>query len=127
MNRKVTALLGGAAALATLNAAQAAVPTARDPATTMNVHSYAELLNPVPDASALLIADDLARAQQPQGRLQLAEHHHHHHHHHNSFFPGILPGIIGPYAYEPEGCYWTFGPRYWNGWRWVRRRERVCD
>jgi hypothetical protein len=126
MNRKVTALLGGVAALATLDAAQAALPVVQNPADAMTVHSYAELLDPIHNSSILLIADDIARAQQPPARLQLAEHHHHHHHH-NHFFGGFSPGIIAPYAYEPEDCYWTRGPRYWNGWRWVRRRVRVCD
>lgn len=126
MNKKVTALLGGVAALATLDAAQAAVPAAAHSVDVMTVHSYADLLEPIPNASTLLIADDMRRAQLPPARMQLAEHHHHHHHHHNGFFGGFLRGFAAPYSYEPEECYLTWR-RYWNGQYWVRRRVRVCD
>jgi hypothetical protein len=58
----------------------------------MRVASYAELLAPIPNAVALLIADDAAKTQSPAERVQLAQHHHHHrrrhrhhHHHHHSY------------------------------------------
>ena len=72
-------LLSTAAALLTLNSANAA-PIA--PSATPAATSYAELLEPVPNASETLIADDLARAQQ-KPLLQLVQFHHHHHHHHH--------------------------------------------
>jgi len=94
MDRKIVGLLGAAAALASLDAAQAATPAAPNPADTMRVASYAELLAPIPNAVALLIADDAAQTQSPAERVQLAQHHHHHryrrrhrhhHHHHHSY------------------------------------------
>ena len=27
----------------------------------------------------------------------------------------------------PAECYWTKGPAYWDGYRWVRPRVQVCD
>lgn len=106
---KLTAvLLGGAAAVLTLNAAQAA-PAARiaQPA----AQSYADLLQPVPNAVAALQADEVARAQQP-AKLELVRfhHHHHHHHHHHGFFrggPRIGFGFYGGPVYG--GPYYDYG------------------
>lgn len=83
MDKTITGLLGAAAALTTLSAAQAKpVEPAASPAAT----SYAQLLEPIPNALALQKADDARRAESPSsGDVQLAqwyyrEHHHHHHH-----------------------------------------------
>jgi len=57
MDKKLAGLLGAAAALTTMTGANATAP-----ATTLHATSYAELLNPVPNAVAQLIADDEARA-----------------------------------------------------------------
>ena len=91
MDKRLAGLLGAAAALASMDAAQAATPAAPGPADTMRVASYAELLAPIPNAVALLIANDAVRTQSPAQRVQLAGHHHHHryrrrsrHHHHHS-------------------------------------------
>ena len=139
MDKKIAGLLGAAAALATVSAAHASTQpqsNALTPAT-----SYRDLLDPVSNALALMKADDAARARQQPAQVQLAQHHHHHHgffhhhhhhhhgffhhhhHHHHGFFGGFipLPGIYGPH------CYWTLGRPYWNGYRWIRRRVRVCD
>jgi hypothetical protein len=99
MNKRIAELLGGVAALITLNAAQAVAPAASSQANWLAAQSYAELLNPVPNAVPLLIADDAKRAQQRPLRLQLAQfhhHHHHHHHHHNGYSStDVLLGVIG--------------------------------
>ena len=79
MDKKLAGLLGAVAGLATMGAANAAVqqaPASPIPAAT----SYAELLGPVGNAPALLLADDAARMQQGDARVQLAQDHHHHHH-----------------------------------------------
>jgi hypothetical protein len=132
MRRYVALLLCGAAGTMIWNSAPAA--TGRNPGPTA-AKSYAELLEPVPDATAALLADELSRTRQRKASVQLAQYHHHHHHHHfyrhhhhhhHSFFPGF--GItIGPPAYYGPDCYWTLSRPFWNGWRWVRRRIRVCD
>jgi hypothetical protein len=118
MNKSLVALLGGTAFL-TLFAAPAAASA--KPEGALGARSYAELLDPIDNPLPALKADDARIARQPVKLLQLAEHHHHHHH---SFFPGV---VISPYAAAPEDCYWTVGRPFWNGWRWVRRRVRVCD
>jgi hypothetical protein len=96
MDKRIAGLLGAAAALASMDAAQAATPAAPGPADTMRVASYAELLAPIPNAVALLIANDAVRTQSPAQRVQLAGHHHHHryrrrsrHHHHHSNYMAI--------------------------------------
>jgi hypothetical protein len=91
MNKLTAVLLGGAAAL-TFNAAQAA------PAAIVPAQSYADLLQPVPDAVAALQADDTARARQP--KVELAQFRGHHHHHHGFYGGGPRFGFGyygGPY------------------------------
>ena len=90
--------------------------------------SYAELLEPVGNASAVLAADDLAQAQQPRPLLQLVQYHHHHryyHHHHHGFFPGVI--VAPPPAYYGPDCY--IRRRVWYdryGYRHVGN-VRVCN
>ncbi len=100
MDKKIAGLLGAAAALTTMTAANAATP-----APALQATSYADLLNPVPNAVAQLIADDIARAARSHGgemdvaqiRVEVDHHHHHHHryrrrhkhHHHHSNFMAI--------------------------------------
>lgn len=99
MDKKIAGLLGAVATLTSMNAANAATPA---PTETLQVASYADLLNPVPNAVAQLIADDAARSGKSSaedlGGVQLAQHHHHHryqrrrhrhHHHHHSNFMAI--------------------------------------
>jgi hypothetical protein len=86
MDKRIAALLGAAAALTTVTAAQAATAsTPQLPAAT----SYRDLLDPIPNAVSLLKADDARLAEQPATAEQVAQlsvrigHHHHHHHHHH--------------------------------------------
>lgn len=77
MDKKIAGLLGAAAALTTLGSAQAtpAAPVQTLPAAS----SYADLLEPVPNAAEILVADDQRMGEQ-QATVQLAQYHHHHHH-----------------------------------------------
>ncbi|HEY0224455.1 MAG TPA: hypothetical protein VGC38_08085 [Pseudolabrys sp.] len=83
MDKKIAALLGAAAALTTMTAANATSPSAP----TQAASNYADLLNPVPDALNQLIAEDAARTNAPAGvqvaqiAVEVGGHHHHHHHH----------------------------------------------
>lgn len=125
MKKNFAFLLGSVASVMAINGAQAA-PIYRAP--DISAQSYAELLEPVQNATALLMADDAALAQRPKLLLNLVQyhHHHHHHHHHHGFFPGF--GFqFGPPAYDYQDCHWELGRPYWNGRHWVRRRIRVCD
>ena len=83
MDKRIAGLLGAAAALTTVTAAQAAAPAQGTEPT-----SYRDLLNPVPNAVATLRADDAQVAQKTEedaNEMQVAQvfyrHHHHHHHH----------------------------------------------
>jgi hypothetical protein len=101
MEKKIAGLLGAMAALGALNTAQAAPTPA--PSDVLRANSFAELLEPIPNAAALLRAVDESRPNPPADEnVQLAQfyhHHHHHHHHHHSFYPryGYGPG----YDYGP--------------------------
>ena len=82
MKRKTTTLVGASIALAA-GSALAAAPAAQTSALPV-ASSYAELLQPIPNAvERLQAANAQADAQPP--RLIEAQYvaHHHHHHHHN--------------------------------------------
>lgn len=95
MDKKTAGLLGAVAGLATMGVAHAATTPAPNAAEALQAQSYADLLTPVENASALLRAQDALPAQQkPAGELQLVQyygpppryHHHHHHHHHHAYY-----------------------------------------
>ena len=78
MDKKLAGLLGAVGALASLDAAHAA--TTNDPTITLTARSYADLLNPIPDAAAKLKVADEADGT---ASVRVAENAHHHHHHHS--------------------------------------------
>ena len=81
MDKKIAGLLGAVAAVSTMGTAQAA-PTP-NPTETLRANSFAELLEPIPNAATLLQAvDEQGQAETADGNIQLAQYHHHHHHHH---------------------------------------------
>jgi ABC-type nickel/cobalt efflux system permease component RcnA len=87
MEKKIAGLLGAVATLGAFNAAQAAPTPSPAPSDVMRANSFADLLEPIPNAAALLQAvDESAPAPPANENMQLAqiyiEHHHHHHHHH---------------------------------------------
>jgi hypothetical protein len=97
MDKKIAGLLGAVAALSTLGAAQATPAPGTSDALTAN--SYADLLEPIPNAAKTLQAlDEQAPAKSAEGNVQLAQfyrHHHHHHHHHGYYRRGpviVVPG-----------------------------------
>lgn len=64
MDKKTAGLLGAVAGLATMGSASAAsLPHA--PSDALRASSYADLLSPIPNASAALRADDAARQRAP--------------------------------------------------------------
>ncbi len=86
MDKKLAALLGAAAAVATVGGAQAATHPNPTSSEALQASSYADLLMPVPDAVSALKADNAAQAANADmNGAQVAQyyyHHHHHHHHH---------------------------------------------
>lgn len=85
MDKKIVALLGTAAALTSITAANAAASEGMSefaPAT-----SYRDLLDPIPNAVAALKADDARFAEtKVAAGVQNAQFFYHHHHHHH-FLP----------------------------------------
>ena len=88
MQKTIAGLLGAAAALGTLGVAQAAPTLERSDL--LKANSFAELLEPIPDAAARLKLVEESQAN-AEGNVQLAQlyyrrYHHHHHHHHHHFW-----------------------------------------
>ena len=85
MNKSVVGLLGGVSALALIGCAQSAL--AKPVLTLQPARSYAELLDPIPNASELIREVDrrpgFVEAQFYSEDDQPYHHHHHHHHHHH--------------------------------------------
>jgi hypothetical protein len=114
MDKKLVGAIGAIAGLATLDTAAQATP-ATAPAQPQGAKSFAELLDPIPNAGAALRAADAAArvareqgVQDQTGDVQVAgyrhhhhhhhrysRHHHHHHHHHRAVIvaPGVRIGI----------------------------------
>jgi len=82
MDKKLTGLLGAAASLSMMTAAQAAPASGPE---LPQANSYRDLLDPIPNALPLLKADDQRLAQSGSTRTaQVVIGHHHHHHHHGA-------------------------------------------
>ncbi len=99
MEKKMAGLLGAVATLGLCNAAQAAPMPTPAPTDMLRANSFADLLEPIPNAAALLQAvDELAPVPSANENVQLAQffrhHHHHHHHHHHAYRSRIV--IVPP-------------------------------
>jgi hypothetical protein len=105
MDKKIAGLIGAVAAV-TAGGAMAAAPNLNE---ILSARTFAELLQPIPNASALLSAADAAKSNAGKRDVRLAQyddrdrrdhedvppivrqlidpneraHHHHHHHHHH--------------------------------------------
>jgi hypothetical protein len=107
MEKRIAGLLGAVATLGAFNAAQAA-PTP-NPTDVLRANSYADLLEPIPNAASLLKAVDESKpVPSANENVQLAQfyhHHHHHHHHHHGYYRG-------GYGYDAYGPRVVIVPRY---------------
>ena len=94
---KVVGLVGAISGLATLDAAQAATVESPNTIGLTGAQSFAELLEPIPNALAVLRAMDAAEAARAAEEaaadptVTLVQYHHHHnrwrrHHHHNRWW-----------------------------------------
>jgi hypothetical protein len=96
MEKKIAGLLGAVATLGAFSAAQAAPSPA--PTDVLRANSFADLLEPIPNAAALLQAvDETAPASSADENVQLAQlyvYHHHHHHHHHSQYRRYAPRVV---------------------------------
>lgn len=90
MDKKIAGLAGAVSGLAMMTAAEAA--RAQNVTEVLSARSYAELLQPIPNAVALLMAADAMNAAPakaeagPNSNVQLVQYHHHHHHHHHRWY-----------------------------------------
>jgi hypothetical protein len=94
MEKKIAGLLGAVATLGAFNAAQAAPSPA--PTDILRANSFADLLEPIPNAGALLQAVDES-APSADENVQLAQlyvYHRHHHHHHHHAYRRYAPRIV---------------------------------
>lgn len=104
MDQKIVGAIGAIAGLAALDSAAQATPAVTPNPGNLNARSFAELLDPIPNAVAALRAADAAAARETQavsgqaGEMQVAGMHHHHHryrhHHHHHHHHRVLRGII---------------------------------
>jgi hypothetical protein len=92
MEKKIAGLLGAVATLGAFGAAQAAPA----PGDVLKANSFAELLQPIPNAVALLKAVDESQPKSSaEDNVQVAQyHHHHHHHHHHAAYPRYAPRVV---------------------------------
>jgi hypothetical protein len=82
MDKKIAGLLGAVAALSTANTAQASPAPTPAQMGVLEASSYANLLEPIPNAAAILKAvDERGPTSAAKNEFQLARAHHHHHHH----------------------------------------------
>lgn len=95
MDKRIAGVVGAISGLAAVNGAQAAVATPNT-VTLPAAGSYAELLDPIPNALALLrtieaIETSQAALPSEDANVMLARYHHHHHrgrHHHHHHHRG---------------------------------------
>ena len=106
MKRKTAMLMGAAAALTAAPALSAQAAAPNEPAVP-DAASYADLLQPIPNAVERLRISDMEEQQAAQEAPQLiqAQYNQHHHHHHHQ---------------RSRGWYMSHGYVYWNG-AWIIR------
>jgi hypothetical protein len=97
MEKKIAGLLGAMATLGAFNGAEAAPAPPPAPTDVLRANSFADLLEPIPNAAARLRAvDESAPVPSADENVQLAQfyHHHHHHHHHSQYRRSYVPRVI---------------------------------
>jgi hypothetical protein len=142
MDSKSALMLGAAAAALAAGPGLAAPQSARSSAVPV-VASYAELLEPIPDAvERLQLAEAEAAARPPQLIEVQFDHHHHHHHHHdhhdrawyqqNGYIWANGGWILRPpprpyHHHHHNGWWYRHNGYHWNGNAWVRPHHHHHD
>jgi hypothetical protein len=94
MEKSIAGMIGAVAALAVASPSMAAP---NDLQAALSARSYADLLQPIPNARALLEQDDVAdESDAPVQTVQYQDHHHHHHHHHRRHHRHFRPVVVIP-------------------------------
>jgi hypothetical protein len=82
MGRRIAGVLGAMATLGAVNAAQAAPMPTQAPTEALKAKSFAELLEPIPNATELLQTLDETQPDRRSDNVQRARYYQDHHHHH---------------------------------------------
>jgi hypothetical protein len=88
LDKTIMGLLGGVSALALLIGPQASIASPVDELDILQpASSFAELLDPIPNAEKVLRAEDERRAADAaeENPIVVAEYYHHHHHYHHHY------------------------------------------
>ena len=131
MDKKIVGLVGAISGLMSLSTAQA---TAVPPTETAlpSAQSFGELLDPIPNAAALLRIADAAGRHNPNVKLvhDNQHHHHQHHHHHHNYHHHHHHHHHHNYHHHDHGRHYYQG-RWWDygvgpcwqrtpiGWIWI--------
>ena len=90
MEKSVMGLVAAIGAVAPLAGAEAAVVSSHDAVQSLHAATIADLLEPIPNAVAVLAALDAAPAAEvaknPTKGVQVVQWHHHHHHYHHHYY-----------------------------------------
>jgi hypothetical protein len=101
MGKKIAGLLGAMATLGAFGAAQAAPMASPPPTDILRANSFADLLEPIPNAAVLLQAvDESGPVSSADGNMQLAQYHHHHHHHHHHGLGRVVRRALGVHRHH---------------------------
>ena len=87
MQKTIASVVGAVGALSVAHSASGAPATAAIEHSIANPASYKELLQPIPNASALLRKIEAEEASRPGEILEVQYWAHHHHHHHHAYYP----------------------------------------
>jgi hypothetical protein len=101
MGKKIAGLVGAMATLGAFNAAQAAPTPSPAPTDVLRANSFADLLEPIPNAAVLLRAvDESAPVPSADENVQLAQFYPHHHHHHSQYRRYVPRIVVVPRRYH---------------------------
>jgi hypothetical protein len=84
MDKKIAGAIAAIGSIVSVAAAAQPAATPAEVDRVMSVGSFSELLQPIPNAAAILKLTDEQRTLSPEDSMLRAYHHHHHHHHHRS-------------------------------------------
>jgi hypothetical protein len=82
MGRRIAGFLGAMATFGAVNAAQAVPMPTQAPSEALKAKSFAELLEPIPNATELLQTLDETQPNRRSDDVRRAQYYHDHHHHH---------------------------------------------
>jgi len=131
MDSKSALMLGAAAAALAAGPALASPPLTAQYTAAPVAASYAELLEPIPNAVERLQLADAEAAARPPGLIEVQFYPHHHHHHDRAWYQQngyiwangawILRPPPRPYHHHHHNGWWYRHNGYvWNGNAWVR-------